>query len=676
MSLTPGQRNERLLEREARVLQAISSHVPLGQVFLEITQGLEALIDDGLASILRVEPPGVLRHGAAPGLPESYNDALDGLPIGPRVGSCGTAAFRREPVIVSDIENDPLWADYLPLARAYGLRACWSIPVINGGDLVVATFAIYYRQPRTPDPEDLQLAARMATLVRIAMERERRLAEQALAEEALRRSRSLLEMATRVSKVGAWQLEQPSNAITWSERMHEVFDVPAGFAPELESIIALYAPESRAEIRRLVEACIAHGAAFDTELVITGASGRRIDVRAIGEAVRDAAGTIVRIQGAVQDITAQKALEARERELSERLAATLDSITDGFLTMDRDLRVTYINRQGALIAQRPPAALVGRRLLEAFPEAIGTIFERKYQEVLRTQRPVHFDSYFAPLNVWVELSVHPTAEGLAVYLRDVTARQAAQQEIVRLNAELEERVQQRTAELSAAVSELESFSYTISHDLRAPLRTMDGFSDAVLADYGDRLPAEGRHYLNQIRGGARRMGLLIDDLLEFARAGRREMRLQPVEMRMLVADALAEMARLHPGRAGDVRVQPLPAVQGDPGLLLQVWTNLLSNALKYTSRKGSPRIEVDAVEEGGEIGFRVRDNGAGFNPAHAGKLFGVFHRLHPDTEFEGTGVGLAIVKRIVERHGGRVGAQSVPGQGATFTFWLPKPLNP
>ncbi|MGB8354697.1 MAG: ATP-binding protein [Chthoniobacteraceae bacterium] len=251
---------------------------------------------------------------------------------------------------------------------------------------------------------------------------------------------------------------------------------------------------------------------------------------------------------------------------------------------------------------------------------------------------------------------------------DIAKRKEAEAEVNKLNAELEQRVAKRTAELESANKELEAFSYSISHDLRAPLRAVDGFSQAVMEDYGEQLPEQGRHYLQTIRDGAQRMGMLIDDLLAFSRLSRQPVNKQEVNVAKLVRDVLEELEPQREGREIDLRVGDLPEYKGDAALLKQVWINLLSNALKYSRDSKPAVIEVGCNVEQGENVYFVRDNGAGFDMQYANKLFGVFQRLHRADEFEGTGVGLAIVQRIIHRHGGRIWADAAPGRGATFYF--------
>lgn len=253
---------------------------------------------------------------------------------------------------------------------------------------------------------------------------------------------------------------------------------------------------------------------------------------------------------------------------------------------------------------------------------------------------------------------------------DLTERDRAEKEVRRLNAELEHRIADRTTELAAANQELEAFCYSVSHDLRAPLRSMDGFARALVEDYGNLLPAEGLRYAEKIENAARRMGQLIDDLLALSKLTRAKLEKKPVNTNELVDTIVDDIRSEYPSAL--IEVQELPPCQGDHALLKQVWINLISNALKFSAKKEKPRVEVGGAQEGRFITYFVRDNGAGFDMAYAHKLFGVFQRLHRMEDFHGTGVGLAIVQRVVHRHGGSVRAEASPGAGATFYFAIPE----
>jgi signal transduction histidine kinase len=255
--------------------------------------------------------------------------------------------------------------------------------------------------------------------------------------------------------------------------------------------------------------------------------------------------------------------------------------------------------------------------------------------------------------------------------KEIAERTRAEQEVKRLNEDLEQRVIQRTEQLEAANKELEAFSYSVSHDLRAPLRAVMGFSNAMLEDYSETLEEPARRYLGLINDNTQNMGQLIDDLLAFSRLGRQQMEPVRVDMAALAHAVVEEIVQANTGRNIEVSVGDIPPAFGDRAMFRQVFVNLLSNAVKYTRGRDVACIEIGSEQRGGDNIYFVKDNGAGFDMKYAHKLFGVFQRLHSAREFEGTGVGLALVQRVVNRHGGRVWAEGKVGDGATFYFSLP-----
>jgi len=263
--------------------------------------------------------------------------------------------------------------------------------------------------------------------------------------------------------------------------------------------------------------------------------------------------------------------------------------------------------------------------------------------------------------------------GIGGYVRDVTEQRRADAEIRRLATDLERRVEQRTEQLEATNRELSSFAYSISHDLRAPLRALDGFSEILLQDYSAVLDEEGRGYLRRIKSAANHMAGLMDGLLQLSRLNREEMTLEQVDLSRMARDIVDELRRREPGRTVDVLVDSGLVAEADPKLMRVALTNLLANSWKFTSRHESAHIEVGAARAAGGNGgvaFYVKDDGAGFDPRYARSLFGAFQRLHTPDQFEGTGIGLATVQRIVHRHGGRVWGEGEVEQGATFWFTL------
>jgi len=346
--------------------------------------------------------------------------------------------------------------------------------------------------------------------------------------------------------------------------------------------------------------------------------------------------------------------------------------------------ITYVNEKFCAISQYSKEELIGQnhRILNSGHHP-REFFHTMYQTIAagtvwhgEIKNRAKDGSIY-----WVDATIVPTldAEGKPcqyIAIRaDITDRKRAEAEVHRLNEELEQRVIQRTAQLQAANRELEAFTYSVSHDLRAPLRHISGFSKILSEEFAASLPPDAQHHLQRIQEGTLRMGLLVDDLLNLARVGRRDMRLRASGLESIVNEVIAELAPECSGRKIVWKIGILPVVQCDPGLIKQVFQNLLANAVKFTRLRPEAVIEVGQVEQEDTPTVFVRDNGVGFNMKYADKLFGVFQRLHRAEDFEGTGVGLATVQRIVQKHGGRVWAEAEVNKGATFYFTFQTPAK-
>jgi PAS domain S-box-containing protein len=363
--------------------------------------------------------------------------------------------------------------------------------------------------------------------------------------------------------------------------------------------------------------------------------------------------------------------EARFRKATEGSLDAffiLKSVRDGKRQIT-DFEFVDLNKSAEDMLGMPRKKVVGQNLCELIPiNRTGGFFE-KYVRVVQTgealeeEFPIEAEQIHA---AWLRHQVVPLGDGVAVVSRDITPRKRAEEEIRRLNQDLK----QQAAQLEASNKELEAFSYSVSHDLRAPLRGIDGWSLVLLEDYGEKLDDEGRKHLNIIRGETQQMGRLIDDMLKLSRVTQAEMHAMPVDLTALANHIAVRLQDGVPNRSIEFNIEPALKVDGDERMLDIALSNLLDNAIKFTGTRSHARIEFGLAEADGCPVFFVRDNGVGFDMTYASKLFGAFQRLHKASEFPGTGIGLATVQRIIHRHGGRIWVEAQKDKGATFYFTL------
>jgi PAS domain S-box-containing protein len=646
--------------------------------------------------------------------------------------------------------------------------------------------------------------------------------ERRLAERELRENQSLLSMAGRLAHVGAWSVELPPTRVIWSEAMALIHDMPPGTVPTIEEAFAFFVPEHVEPLHAAFTRCMIDGEPYDVEYEIVTELGRRVLVRAIGEAVRDESGTIRRVQGALQDLTQHREAELNAERLADKLANTLETISEGFFTLDREWRFTYLNKEAERLFQKSRENLIGRVLWEVYPEAIGTVFQERYSAAMAGASGQSFEAMYAPWAVWIGAKCYPSDEGLSVYFRDVTSERAARQrlelleacvsqlndvvlisritdehpprrviefvndafvrttgfsrdeilgdspdigygprtdwksvermraaldrlepvntELVRyrkdgswywaevgitpvgfagekyshyvvierdiserkrhedtlreLNADLEARVQSRTAELDLARIQAEeanqaksSFLATMSHEIRTPMNGVIGMIDVLEQT---SLRSSQAEIVKTVRESAYALLTIIDDVLDFSKieAGQFQIDHEPMNVEAVtegVCDTLDHVAAAS-GVALMLFTDPaIPAsVLGDGARLRQVLMNLIGNAVKFSSgseRPGRVRIRAKLRDRSPEqivVEFRISDNGIGMDQAIQSRLFTPFTQAEGGAtrRFGGSGLGLSISQRLAEMMGGRITVYSEAGLGSTFVLRLTLRADP
>lgn len=525
---------EAYLEDQRDILGMISTNQPLAEIFNAICHMAESRDSTGLCSILLVDKTQQsLRLGAAPSLPQAYNQAIDGVIIGPSAGSCGTAVYRQQLVIVEDIAQDPLWQDYRASAQAHGLHACWSIPLRSNQGYALGSLAIYHHKVMTPSDEQLQLLDNAAQLTSIAIERE---------QDRQRRQTS-------------------------EQRFRSLFS---------------FSPNAVASL----------------------------DLTGQFESLNHAAGELF---GSGNELLG--------KQLSDCI-------------LDEDLR----------------------QVSQYFAEACaGDAQQFEVRCVGLCGNPRDLSITFLPIRV------DDAIVGVFAVAKDISERKKAQ-----------EQLQATLQELQRSNNELQEFAYVASHDLQEPLRKIQTFSERLGAR-AENFDPQSRDYLERMRAAANRMQTLIHDLLDYSRVSSRGKPFEMLDTEQVLDGVLRDMETDLENSNAQVQREPLPPIQGDPTQIRQLLQNLLSNAVKFHKDEQPPCIRIYAEqEESGEWTLSVEDQGIGFDEKYLDRIFNPFQRLHGRGVYPGTGIGLAIVKKIVDRHHARISASSTPGQGSLFRVTFAK----
>lgn len=700
LDITDRKQAELLVEIQNSILERIATGEPLVDILDALVLSIESQIEGGMCSILLCDCEGKLHHGAAPNLPDAYNQEIEGLSIGEGICSFGTSALRKEPVIVSDIATDPLWQNFKELALAYDLRACWSYPAIASNGLVLATIAVYHHHIHYPQPQELEVVALAANIVKIAIEREQ--VTQALEQlnrelegrveqrtKDLKQSEARLREAQQIAHLGSWEIDVITKKVTWSEEIFNIFGLdPNCPEPTYEEVFQYIAFPDRENLRLLTEHLVQQREPFAIDAQIIRADGLNGYIFIKAEAMWDDVVQETRLYGITMDISGIYAMQQALRRSEERARATLSALPDIVFRVNRQGKYLDIMASPNGVNLVDPHQLIGTSIYETLPSDI-THAERKDAALQQTLATQMIQSYEQQVLIdgntrYEEVRVAPCGNDEVVFfIRDISDRKRA-----------EEQLQQTNQELARATRLKDEFLANMSHELRTPLNAIlgmtEGLQEQVFGTIGDRQ----RKALQTIESSGTHLLELINDILDVSKivSGQITLDYAPTSITHLCQSSLTFIKQ----QAHQKRIQIHPKLQQNlPDLFVderrirQVLINLLNNAVKFTPEGGSITLEVgrhkrlDSHAEESNVDLKefleikVIDTGIGIAAEDIQRLFKPFIQIDSalNRQYDGTGLGLALVKQLVELHGGQVGLTSELGVGSCFSISLPYAPN-
>ncbi|WP_116812566.1 PAS domain S-box protein [Steroidobacter cummioxidans] len=706
--ITNRKRAERLRESQREVLQLIVAGAPLGDVLRRICSIMEVFDADAKCAVTVLDAAGAcVRSAFSPSLPSRFLSVVQDTLLGMPHGACANALRSGQTATCADMTNDPEWQELAALGAEHGLRACWFTPVFGARGRLIAVIAVYYPHPYQPSDRELVLVQAAVSLVALAI-------AHAHAQTQLKESLTRVELAQSIARLGYWERDLSSDKLNVYGEANAILGIPGERTIGLDVFLGVVLEADRPALIAAYGEANRGDTSGGLQFRVRHPDGSVRHVHAERCVIRDESGRATHIIGTMQDVTERNQADLERQRYLNQMSALADAArkVNSVLTVDELLQIITEIARDLVGAHVAVSVLQGAD--EPTVECCKTSHSEKYSSVVpgswllegEGQRAGGAAAHVTRIDrstaardmalgtqwqacgcITVSLAA---ASGRRIGVLCVADKQSGEfapndervlgqladlaavgLENARLYAELEERVRKRTQELQESNRELEAFSYSVSHDLRGPLRAIAGFTGLLRDRHYETIDADGRRCIDRVLAGTQRMSNLIDDLLELGRVTRVEIRRRQVDLSEYARATLTRLREASPERAAALVIEPQLSVAGDPGLLAIVLENLLDNAWKFTASRPVAEIRFGAVAAAGdenERTFFVQDNGVGFDPRYAANLFGVFQRLHAAGEFPGTGVGLATVQRIVQRHGGRIWADAAVDRGATIYF--------
>ncbi|MEX0812591.1 MAG: PAS domain S-box protein [Chitinophagales bacterium] len=723
-NVTEQKSQEKLNLLEKQVLE-LNTHkkLKLEEIIECLLNGIREIFPDMLCSVLRVID-GKLYNWSSPQLPKDYVEAINGVPIADGVGSCGTAAFLKEKVIVSDISSDPLWEDFKEVAAQHNLAACWSYPILDKAQNILGTFGIYYNTKRAPIRLEEDSIDRIRTILTNIIEHK-------WAEEAILISNERYDIVSKATNDAIWDWDIKNDRLYFNDGYEKLFGYALNNSIPIQHWIDHLHPDEAKQTLNYFQSIVNSSGQnhWDAEYRYLKSDGEYAYVYDRGIMIRNEEGIAVRMIGAMQDISKRKQDEqnllykSKLLEVTSEVSNALIREEDWMIALDKSFniigqtvkvdRVYFFENS---IDKKTGKACTSQRIEWTDNSTISQINNSELQN-LPFEDVIHFIEPLKNGNAF-EAIVEQMPEGgakeilrsqdiksilvLPLFIKDhfygfigfddchkgrswtdderaflktlnsnVTTfieRKKSKEMLRKLNKKLK----LRAKELAESNAELEQFAYIASHDLQEPLRMVRSFLNQIEKKYKDKLDQRGEKYIELAVDGAVRMRQIILDFLEYSRAGKKDFEREKVDMNSLMKEVVQLHQLIITEKQARVEWGEMPEIFAAKTAIQQVISNLVGNALKYSSDDEKPIIKVTACERAKEWEFAVADNGIGIEPQFANKIFVLFQRLHDRNDYDGTGIGLAICKKIIESHNGKIWFESEPGKGSVFYFTIAK----